>query len=168
MMQNVTFKFEVTAHERLADEEDLTPYALGGSADPEKVEFPTTRAGVPTFSAAFGRGAEVPPPSQMRFTPPSLGPRFSTPSLEPFEPQHGDEDAQPLPALSISSTRYSKPSLIVVDRDIGNETAFNTNTLSRQVSNASEKSFDSYKSGSSGASETGTYKSAKSKRWVIE
>ncbi|EIN13407.1 hypothetical protein PUNSTDRAFT_48389 [Punctularia strigosozonata HHB-11173 SS5] len=54
----------------------------------EKVEFPSTTGGsrpIPTFSAAFGAGAEVPPPSQMQFAPRHMGPRFNNPSAEPFD-----------------------------------------------------------------------------------
>ena len=155
----------MAAHERLGDDENVTPYPAGYFADPEKVAFPTTRTGVPTFSAAFGRGDEVPPPSQMKFTPPTLGPRFSTPSLEPFDRQQGDEDAEPLPALTFTTTSRTSP--IMVDRDIGQGNMFNKAQLSRQSSNASEKSFETYKSSSS-ATSSDSHKSGKSKRWVIE
>jgi len=55
------------------------------SSDVEKVNFPSIAAPIPTYSATFGSGDEVPPPNQMNFG--ALGPRFYRKSLEPFEPQ---------------------------------------------------------------------------------
>lgn len=60
------------------------------STDAEKIDFPSNARPIPTFSAAFGSGSEVPPPSQMRFGPRQqmvLGPRFSDTTSEPFETQ---------------------------------------------------------------------------------
>ncbi|KAI0274892.1 hypothetical protein BC834DRAFT_978153 [Gloeopeniophorella convolvens] len=51
--------------------------------DEEKVDFPSTGRPIPTFSATFGSGAEVPPPSQMRFN--TMGPRFFNESATPFD-----------------------------------------------------------------------------------
>lgn len=39
-------------------------------SDPEKVEFPSSNGrAIPTFSATFGKGSEVPRPDQMHFGP---------------------------------------------------------------------------------------------------
>lgn len=59
------------------------------SSEKEKIDFPSNARPVPTFSAAFGSGDEVPPPSQMRFGPGprQMGPRFSDKTSEPFETQ---------------------------------------------------------------------------------
>ena len=72
----------VNAEEPLPD--DFVPATLeeGINADGEKVDFPSGRGALPTFSVAFANDT---PPSQMKFGTPRLGPRFTSPSVEPFE-----------------------------------------------------------------------------------
>jgi len=69
--------------------DDFIPVVPGekGNGDPEKVDFPSTDRPIPTFSATFGSGLDVPPPSQMRFPPRQMGPRFTNSSAQPFELQ---------------------------------------------------------------------------------
>ncbi|KAF8592010.1 hypothetical protein K439DRAFT_1379802 [Ramaria rubella] len=43
------------------------PETFSYDGDPEKVEFPSSNLPIPTFSATFGKGSEVPRPSQMHF-----------------------------------------------------------------------------------------------------
>ncbi|KAG7099581.1 hypothetical protein E1B28_001411 [Marasmius oreades] len=61
------------------------------TSDIEKVDFPSSDKPIPTFSAAFGRGAEVPPPNQMFPTRGSNGPRFFQRSAVPFESPRGSD-----------------------------------------------------------------------------
>ncbi|KIJ68694.1 hypothetical protein HYDPIDRAFT_24949 [Hydnomerulius pinastri MD-312] len=56
--------------------DDFEPVVWG--SDPEKVVFPSNDRPVPTYSATFGSGQEVPPPSQM-FPPRSNWQRFARP-----------------------------------------------------------------------------------------
>ncbi|KLO19986.1 hypothetical protein SCHPADRAFT_863681 [Schizopora paradoxa] len=154
----------LNAQEPLDDENSPPAYTANAYADPEKVEFPTARGGVPTFSAAFGRGDEVPPPSQMKFgpAPAKLGPRFSNPDAEPFEPQPGDEDARSLSSVGSNGTTYGKASSGTRDSQMFiDAVTFNSTQLSRQVSASSQRSMESYKT-------AGSFDSMKSKRWVIE
>ncbi|THH21010.1 hypothetical protein EW146_g465 [Bondarzewia mesenterica] len=66
--------------------DDFVPVGPGQTyQDPEKVNFPSSDRPIPTFSATFGTGSEVPPPSQMRFGPRQLGPRFFNTQAQPFE-----------------------------------------------------------------------------------
>lgn len=70
----------------------------------EKVAFPSLETSVPTFSAAFGKGDEVPLPTQMfpaATAGTRLGPRFNNPSLEPFDRQP-DSVTQPSVARTYS------------------------------------------------------------------
>jgi len=137
------------------------------SSDPEKVEFPSARGGIPTFSVAFGKDNDVPPPSQMNFGPPRLGPRFTNPPLEPFDPQPLEGFEQ-----SLNPTTYSKPASGAVDAQSDVDTG--SVHLSRQLTNGSQRSFASQKSSAS----TDSYRSDtssrnnvyldRSKRWVIE
>ena len=147
--------------------------------DDEKVEFPSNRA-LPTFSAAFGKGDEVPPPSQMKFGPPRMGPRFTNPSIAPFEPQ--PPEPSPLP-----STIYSKETYINSNSPSPTEYRVYDNIpqLSRQLSNGSQRSYSSFRSdgsaqtfkthkssGSVRSTESGrstnSDRSDRSRRWVIE
>lgn len=82
--------------------------AVTGS-DIEKVPFPSNDKPIPTFSATFGSGPEVPPPSQMfPSRGPRLGPRFFNPSAEPFEsPRSGSPISSPSVALTRDSSLNS-------------------------------------------------------------
>lgn len=134
-----TLSFSVAAQEELTGEE--FPRVQPGVADPEKVEFPTSGP-VPTFSAAFGAGDEVPVPTKM-FPQTQVGPRFFR-SAEPFETSSaerttlGDSTRPPTYATQAQS-------------------------LHRTNSTTSESSIGSYYSYSGKSESTG-----KKDRWVIE
>ncbi|KAH8120511.1 hypothetical protein DFH11DRAFT_1757718 [Phellopilus nigrolimitatus] len=122
--------------------------------DEEKIEFPSGRAALPSYSVAFGRGDEVPPPSRMKFGPPRLGPRFTNPSLEPFEQQLDESNAQ-VPSIPATQTTYSKA--LYSEGNAMSTTAAGTNgsTLyglaqpTRPLSIGSQRSYASYGSDSS-------------------
>ncbi|KII93632.1 hypothetical protein PLICRDRAFT_35861 [Plicaturopsis crispa FD-325 SS-3] len=117
--------------------DDFVP-ALPYGNDLEKVDFPSNEKPVPTYSAAFGSGDEVPPPGQM-FAGRQMGPRFYSANAEPFESE-ADVTA-PQRAHTRSPSEVSREAPLV-----------------RKTSRASERSFDSTTSSSLGHS----------KRWVIE
>ncbi|KAK0506038.1 hypothetical protein EDD18DRAFT_1373163 [Armillaria luteobubalina] len=69
------------------------------SSDIEKVQFPSNEKPIPTFSASFGSGNEVPPPKLM--FPSVRGPRFFNRSAQPFEtPSNQSVVAVPTPAVT--------------------------------------------------------------------
>jgi len=72
----------LNAHE-LIEDDNLTNNSIS-ETDPEKVAFPSVARVIPTYSAAFGSGDDVLPPSQM-FAGRQLGPRFFQNSAVPFE-----------------------------------------------------------------------------------
>ncbi|THH29726.1 hypothetical protein EUX98_g4461 [Antrodiella citrinella] len=140
------------AQELLVD--DVPDYEKGNF---EKVDFPSSTAPIPTFSATFGKGPEVPPPSQMFFAPrfaAALPPRFYGPitvdpnsaiayGVSPLTPP-----SQPTPShLSADS----------VDRG-----------LIRHESGSSQHSVSSTSSTSSGGHSAESENSYRSKRWIIE
>lgn len=138
------------------DGDDFVPFYPGDSSDPEKVDFPSNEKPIPTYSATFGSGAEVPPPTQMFGT--RLGPRFFNSSAEPFETQ---SNASSLTAPSPVLTRVAQ------------DEPFRGAPLMRRDTRESEKSFASqgseyshYRSDSQ-TSGQGTIRSM-NKRWVIE
>ena len=150
----------VNAQEELTDSAYNSP--VEKTYDSEKFAFPSNDDPVPTYSVTFGSGQEVPPPSQMRFSPPrSLGPRFysgssqgSNPFETPFETPPGSirgaspTGASPLGALPSSS--------------VGSAAGYPG--LTRQTSRSSQMSHSSTRSAGSTASKG----SANSRRWVIE
>ncbi|KAJ7596724.1 hypothetical protein C8J56DRAFT_1106125 [Mycena floridula] len=80
------------------------------SSDLEKVDFPSNEKPIPTFSATFGSGPEVPPPSQMFAS--RMGPRFFNSAAEPFESPRST--VLPEPALTRTSSRSSDQSSTVM------------------------------------------------------
>ncbi|KAK0198499.1 hypothetical protein F5146DRAFT_1019831 [Armillaria mellea] len=69
------------------------------SSDIEKVQFPSNEKPIPTFSASFGSGSEVPPPRLM--FPSVRGPRFFNRSAQPFEtPSNRSVVTVPTPAVT--------------------------------------------------------------------
>ncbi|TDL28868.1 hypothetical protein BD410DRAFT_738658 [Rickenella mellea] len=152
----------------------------GSDDDSEKVSFPSANGPVPTFSVAFGKGDEVPPPSQMRFGPPRLAPRFINPPQEPFEPQPTQLSPPPprTRAANITRTRsHSNASSrsdgssavymggVAAQQPVG-LTRQDTRDSQRSVgSNGSQESNRSYYSDDSIHSDR---YAQRSKRWVIE
>lgn len=139
------------------------------SGGDEKVAFPSTEKPVPTFSATFGSGSEVPVPSQMFRPAPQLGPRFFNSSAEPFESRPNSSTsspiAPPMAALTRTSTAESYRS------KQSNVTAI----PSKHDSGRSFGSLTSYYDYSAGDSnharrdsETGPTMVGNAKRWVID
>ena len=146
---NVPFWNPVEAREVLQDEE----YEKG---DTEKVSFPSSDAPIPTFSAAFGSGPEVPPPALMSFAPRFTGgPRF-----------YGPANVDPNTAIAYGITPYTTPytrsplsSVYSAPEEKG---------LSRSESGSSQHSTSSHSSESSSGHTSDTSHSSRSKRWIIE
>jgi len=88
--------------------DDFSP--VYNASDLEKVDFPSNEKPIPTFSATFGSGSEVPPPSQMFAS--RMGPRFYNSSAEPFESPINT--VSPEPALTRTSSRSSEQSSTVM------------------------------------------------------
>lgn len=118
--------------------DDFVPVVPGQlDQDPEKVDFPSNDRPVPTFSAAFGSGAEVPPPSQMRFAPRQMGPRFFNSQAQPFESPVQTSPVQSPPVAHFSSL----PSSVAPSAYSGSPTS--RRPLVRHGSSGSEHSISS-------------------------
>ncbi|KAL0577589.1 hypothetical protein V5O48_004387 [Marasmius crinis-equi] len=137
--------------------DDFTP--VYHTSDIEKVDFPSNEKPIPTFSAAFGRGLEVPTPSQMFPGRMSNGPRFFQRSAVPFESPRGSDGTL-------------TPPQSVMTRDNRSDDSRNA-TLARSDSSGSSKSYNSLGSyynysgpqhTRSGSEET----IGNGRRWVIE
>ncbi|KAE9410659.1 hypothetical protein BT96DRAFT_961456 [Gymnopus androsaceus JB14] len=141
--------------------DDFTPVTYG--SDPEKVDFPSNHQPIPTFSATFGKGSEVPVPTQM--FPAQMGPRFFR-TAQPFD----SRSTSPIPAPSMAYTRSS----IVSDNSLTDEGA---SGIMRSNTRASDTSFHSvasyYKYSDDGherPSRSGSLsaQTMQGKRWIIE
>jgi len=142
--------------------DDFVPITRGD--DMEKVSFPSTEKPVPTYSATFGSGSEVPVPSQMFKPSPRLGPRFFNSSAEPFESRSNSNSSSPISAPLAALTRTSS------------NNSYQSGVTAMPNKRDSDRSFGSlnsyydYSSGDSNHvrrdSETNTI--GNSKRWVIE
>ena len=131
--------------------------------DEEKIEFPSGRAALPTFSAAFAKDT---PPSQMKFGGPRLGPRFTNPAIQPFEPQpEVSIPQQQTGTLPSHKTTYSRDMYVRETRTAPNmdgSTLYETsNYPSRSASIRSSGSYNNYKSSHSRDEKF-------SDRWMIE
>ncbi|CAK5265266.1 unnamed protein product [Mycena citricolor] len=140
------------------DFESVTP-----GDDPEKVAFPSNEKPVPTFSATFGSGSEVPVPSQMFKPTAQLGPRFFNNGADPFESRRSSPISPPAAALTRTLTRDSY-------EGSGNGMG---GIPTKRDSDGSFGSLDSYYDYSSGDSRHARRDSegptvGQSKRWVIE
>lgn len=118
-----------------------------GGSDIEKVDFPSNEKPIPTYSATFGSGQEVPPPSQM-FT--TQGPRFFNRLAQPFE----------------TAPIAVPPTVVTLTRKVSDGSSENVH-VKRSDTRASDKSFGSltsyYSYGDRGHARTDSQK-----RWVIE
>ncbi|KAF9023396.1 hypothetical protein BDZ89DRAFT_1069885 [Hymenopellis radicata] len=128
------------------------------NTDIEKVAFPSEKV-VPTFSATFGSGDEVPPPRQMFAS--RMGPRFFNRSAVPFEMP--TDVTVPQPALSRAPSDGSDSSFAKQVTVVRNNT---------QTSIGSFDSYYNYSSSSEGGhhrmqSEDSTH-TMNGRRWVIE
>jgi len=150
----------LSAQEPIPDD----PYtSQKGEYDPEKVDFPSHADAIPTFSATFGSGDEVPPPNQM-FAGRQKGPRFFNESTEPFERPTGVH-----PATGPVTHGRSPSSGQMGERDVPHS------SLARQDSQSSQLSANSVDSRSqttvgrnNSLSSQKSGMSSNSKRWVIE
>ncbi|KAI0786109.1 hypothetical protein C8Q75DRAFT_304199 [Abortiporus biennis] len=157
----------LNGQEELSDD-DFVPVSFEKGGDIEKFEFPSTVAPIPTFSAAFGTGPEIPPPAQSKFggfAGRTMGPRFFNNNITPFDaaalptlqynyPASGPNHSRsPTSSSSISGapTSWNQPQLSLALPPV----------LARQGSGSSHHSTDSSSSGHSGHSQ-------RSKRWIIE
>ena len=138
----------VNAQEELTDSAYNSP--VEKTYDSEKFAFPSNDDPVPTYSVTFGSGQEVPPPSQMRFSPPrSLGPRFYSGTTLSSDFNSGGSN----PFVTPTNTEPSVRSL-----------QSPSPTLSRQTSRSSQRSTSSTNS----AGSQNSAGSGRGRRWVIE
>lgn len=142
--------------------DDFVTVTVEKDSDIEKVAFPSNSGPIPTFSAAFGRGAEVPPPSQMQFASRAPGPRSRSFSSDMYP------DAQPISGLS--PVHYRSPS--AASSVSQNGVPAPVRALVRQGSSDSHSSAaSSVRSGRSrptSGSSAASGESAGRSRWVIE
>ncbi|KAJ7102343.1 hypothetical protein B0H15DRAFT_985164, partial [Mycena belliarum] len=142
--------------------DDFVPITRG--EDLEKVSFPSNEKPMPTFSATFGSGSEVPVPSQMFRPSPQLGPRFFNASAEPFDSRPNSNQSspisQPIAALTRTTSKESFQSAA---------TAL-PNKRDSERSFGSLNSYYDYSSGDSNHSRRDSETNAvgNSKRWVID
>ncbi|KAJ3741615.1 hypothetical protein DFH05DRAFT_1506789 [Lentinula detonsa] len=142
--------------------DDFTPVTFG--SDPEKVAFPSNQQPIPTFSAAFGKGNEVPVPSQM--FPTQMGPRFFR-SAEPFD----SRSVSPIKAPSMAYTRSSiRSSDSLSPTDEGSDMVMRSNTRASDTSYHSVASFYKYSDDGHSRSESmsDARQNMQGKRWIIE
>ncbi|KAJ3786372.1 hypothetical protein GGU10DRAFT_290429 [Lentinula aff. detonsa] len=142
--------------------DDFTPVTFG--SDPEKVAFPSNQQPIPTFSAAFGKGNEVPVPSQM--FPTQMGPRFFR-SAEPFD----SRSVSPIKAPSMAYTRSSvRSSDSLSPTDEGSDMLMRSNTRASDTSYHSVASFYKYSDDGHSRSESMSdpRQNMQGKRWIIE
>ncbi|GLB36492.1 putative B-block binding subunit of TFIIIC [Lyophyllum shimeji] len=122
------------------------------SSDMEKVDFPSNEKPIPTYSATFGSGLDVPAPSQMFI---SRGPRFFDRFARPFE-------------TAKTSPVTPPPNAYTVVRKASNGSSHSGGSVQRSDTRSSENSFGSlasyYSYGDRGHSRT----DSQPKRWVIE
>ncbi|KAJ7042664.1 hypothetical protein C8F04DRAFT_1076686 [Mycena alexandri] len=145
--------------------DDFVPITRGGD-DMEKVAFPSNEKPVPTYSATFGSGSEVPVPSQMFRPSPQLGPRFFNSSAEPFESRPNSNNnspiSPPMAALTRTSSKESYQSAATAmpnKRDSGRSLGSLNSYYDYSSDNSRHLRQDS-------ASTTNTIGNAK--RWVID
>jgi len=133
--------------------------------DVEKVAFPSNEKPVPTFSATFGSGSEVPVPSQMFKPGPQLGPRFFNPSAEPFESRPNSNSSSPISPPMAALTRTSSNNSFQ-----SAATAMPNKRDSDRSFGSSLNSYYDYSSGDSNHSRRDSESNTmgNSKRWVIE
>lgn len=142
-MLKVRLKYSVAAQEPIPDERVPEPFVAGKNEDDlEKVDFPSHKEAIPTFSATFGSGDEVPPPSQM-FNGRQRGLRFYNQSVDSFDAQGPSIHRPP-------STGTLSPEQDDVNSTHSSEHTTNT-ALTRSNSHSSQSS-----------------NASRSKRWVIE
>ncbi|KAF5384691.1 hypothetical protein D9757_006242 [Collybiopsis confluens] len=142
--------------------DDFAPVTYG--TDPEKVAFPSNHQPIPTFSATFGKGSEVPVPSQMFPAHAQMGPRFFR-SSEPFDSRSVSPATLP-PAYTRSSVASNETSPVYEE---GAVSVIRTNTRASDHSFHSVASY--YKYSDDGHSRSGSASgqlTMQGRRWAIE
>ncbi|KAF9270578.1 hypothetical protein L218DRAFT_914723 [Marasmius fiardii PR-910] len=143
----------LNAQEPLPGDDFTTVYQ---TSDIEKVNFPSSEKPIPTFSAAFGRGTEVPPPSQMFPVRGSNGPRFFQRSAVPFESPQGSE-GYITPPESVMTRDNSRSDTLSRNSSVGSAKSYNTMGSYYNYSGNQHTRSDSSDSGRTAGG-----------RWVIE
>jgi len=143
----------LNAHESLSGD-DFSPVTRNG--DPEKVAFPSNEKPIPTFSATFGSGSEVPVPSQMFRPSPRLGPRFFNASAEPFESRPNSNTSSPISPPQAALTRQTT------------KESYQSAHPNQRNSGGSLGSVNSYYDYPSDSNHRRQDSEAVSKRWVID
>jgi len=156
----------LNAQEPLAGD-DFVPVG----SDMEKVAFPSDEKPIPTYSATFGSGPEVPVPSQM-FAP-RLGPRFFNASAEPFEtPSNSTRSSSPRSANSTSPVAPTMAPLTRIPTSDSSRSAglVRSNTRSSEQSYGSIASYYDYSGevNHSRSDSRGGSQNMQGKRWAIE
>jgi hypothetical protein len=154
------FFISVNAHQTLPGD-DFTPVTPGGT-DLEKVAFPSNEKPIPTYSATFGSGPEVPLPTQMFAS--RMGPRFFNASTEPFEFQsNASPVTAPLPVLTRTESDKSSKDVPLVRRGTreSDRSTKSSSSSSSTYSRDSDHSRNNSQSTLPGRANNG-------KRWVIE
>jgi len=150
----------LNAHQTLPGD-DFTPVTPGGT-DLEKVAFPSNEKPIPTYSATFGSGPEVPLPTQMFAS--RMGPRFFNASTEPFEFQSNPSlVTAPLPVLTRTESDKSSKDVPLVRRGTreSDRSTKSSSSSSYSYSRDSDHSRNNSQSTLPGRANNG-------KRWVIE
>lgn len=139
--------------------DDFAPVSYG--SDPEKVDFPSNHQPIPTFSATFGKGSEVPVPTQM--FPAQMGPRFFR-TAQPF-------DSRSTSPITAPSMAYTRTSVISENSPLeeGASGMMRSNTRASDTSFHSVASYYKY-SDDERPSRSGSLsgQTMQGKRWVIE
>jgi hypothetical protein len=124
-----------------------------GGSDMEKVDFPSNEKPIPTYSATFGSGPNVPPPGQM-FT--TRGPRFFNRFAQPFE-------------TAKTSPVTPPPNAYTILRKVSDGSSHSGGSVARSDTRSSEKSFGSLASYYHyGSDQSHSRNNSQQKRWVIE
>jgi hypothetical protein len=89
-------------------------FVYDNASDVEKVAYPSNEKAIPTYSATFGSGPEVPPPS--RWFPANIGPRFFNRSAQPFDNRQKSPISPPAAALFRTGSNGSSRSSLYITR----------------------------------------------------
>ena len=159
----ISFAFAVNAQQPLSSDNYSGPKIEHFSGlNVEKVEFPSARRPVPTFSATFGKGDEVPPPSQMQFGRPVARHILPADAVPPYRAAHVREprnSALPRTLLLGSVSRTSSDTHL--SRQLSSGSQGSTSTSRSKGSSISYKSDGKFRN-------KGYYYSESRKSWVIE
>lgn len=149
----------MSAQQPLTDEKIPDPYwSRTRQRDPEKVDFPSHAHPIPTFSAAFGSGDEVPLPIAGR----QRGPRFYNAPTELFDQQSGAQVSG-----GLSAHNRSPPIVSLSPERDKPQTSSGRHSSQWSVSSAGSWSETAVERDNSQSSQSTSVR-VDSKRWVIE